>query len=111
MRVLVTGGQGCIGAWVVKGLADRGIDVLMFDVEPEPKRLSLITGPETVRRVKVVLAYRCGAALDSHQVPYQLRARARSASTAATLLVTMRLVNQRFGHARASSGPRRRIGA
>ena len=26
MRVLVTGGQGCIGAWVVKGLAERGID-------------------------------------------------------------------------------------
>ena len=53
MRVLVTGGQGCIGAWVVKGLADRGIDVLMFDVEPEPKRLSLIASPETVARVRV----------------------------------------------------------
>ena len=53
MRVLVTGGQGCIGAWVVKGLAERGIDVLMFDVEPEPKRLSLIAPPELVARVKV----------------------------------------------------------
>lgn len=53
MRVLVTGGQGCIGAWVVKGLADRGMDVLMFDVEPEPKRLSLIAPPETVSRIKV----------------------------------------------------------
>jgi nucleoside-diphosphate-sugar epimerase len=53
MRVLVTGGQGCIGAWVVKGLADRGIDVLMFDVEPEPKRLSLIAPPEAIARVKV----------------------------------------------------------
>ena len=53
MRVLVTGGQGCIGAWVVKGLAERGIDVLMFDVEPEPKRLSLIAPPELTARVKV----------------------------------------------------------
>lgn len=53
MRVLVTGGQGCIGAWVVKGLAGRGIDVLMFDVEAEPKRLSLIASPETVARVKI----------------------------------------------------------
>lgn len=53
MRVLVTGGQGCIGAWVVKGLVERGIDVLMFDVEPEPKRLSLIAPREICERVKV----------------------------------------------------------
>ena len=36
MRVLVTGGQGCIGAWVIKRLLDRGIDVLMFDIDPTP---------------------------------------------------------------------------
>jgi nucleoside-diphosphate-sugar epimerase len=53
MRVLVTGGQGCIGAWVVKRLLDRGIDVLMFDIEPHPKRLSLIAEPELISRLKV----------------------------------------------------------
>jgi nucleoside-diphosphate-sugar epimerase len=53
MRVLVTGGQGCIGAWVVRQLLDRGVDVLMYDVEKEPKRLSLIAAPEMLSRLRV----------------------------------------------------------
>ena len=53
MRVLVTGGQGCIGAWVVKRLLDRGVDVLMYDIEPEPKRLSLIASPGSLSRLRV----------------------------------------------------------
>ena len=53
MRVLVTGAQGCIGAWVVKCLLDRGADVLIYDQEPNPARLALITSPETAERVKV----------------------------------------------------------
>jgi nucleoside-diphosphate-sugar epimerase len=53
MRVLVTGGQGCIGAWVVKQLLDRGADVLMYDLEKEPKRLSLIASPELLLRLRV----------------------------------------------------------
>lgn len=42
MRVLVTGGSGCIGSWVIKGLLERGMDVLTFDVEADTKRLGLI---------------------------------------------------------------------
>lgn len=42
MRVLVTGGSGCIGSWVMKGLLERGIDVLMFDVEKDTRRLQMI---------------------------------------------------------------------
>ena len=53
MRILVTGGSGCIGAWVVKGLLDRGVDVLIYDLDPEPTRLSLIAPPEYVRRLTV----------------------------------------------------------
>ena len=53
MRVLVTGAQGCIGAWVVKCLLDRGADVLIYDQEPNPARLALITSPETAERVRV----------------------------------------------------------
>jgi nucleoside-diphosphate-sugar epimerase len=53
VRVLVTGGQGCIGAWVIKRLLDRGVDVVMFDMEPKPTRLSLIAGPESVKRVAI----------------------------------------------------------
>jgi nucleoside-diphosphate-sugar epimerase len=53
MRVLVTGAQGCIGAWAVKSLLDRGLDVLIYDADPAPVRLSLIAPPELVRRAAV----------------------------------------------------------
>jgi nucleoside-diphosphate-sugar epimerase len=44
MRVLVTGSSGCIGAWTVKQLLDRGIEVLCFDQEADVSRLGLISG-------------------------------------------------------------------
>jgi nucleoside-diphosphate-sugar epimerase len=44
MRFLVTGSQGCIGAWVVKALLDRGLDVLCFDADKDATRLELIHG-------------------------------------------------------------------
>jgi nucleoside-diphosphate-sugar epimerase len=39
MRVLVTGANGCIGSWIVKQLLDRGIDVLIYDLDPDTSRL------------------------------------------------------------------------
>jgi nucleoside-diphosphate-sugar epimerase len=53
MRILVTGAQGCIGAWVVKALLERGLDVLIYDADPEPRRLSLIAPPELVARAAI----------------------------------------------------------
>jgi len=53
MRILVTGAQGCIGAWVVKALLDRQLDAVIYDADPNPARLSLIAPPELVSRVKV----------------------------------------------------------
>jgi len=53
MRVMVTGAQGCIGSWVMKCLLDRGIDVLAYDLSPDPVRLSLIAAPEMVRKVAI----------------------------------------------------------
>jgi nucleoside-diphosphate-sugar epimerase len=53
MRILVTGAQGCIGAWVVKSLLERGLDVLIYDADPAPARLSLIVPPEQVRLAAV----------------------------------------------------------
>ncbi len=53
MRVLVTGAQGCIGAWVVKVLIERGVDLVLYDSEPNPVRLSLLLKPETLARVPV----------------------------------------------------------
>jgi UDP-glucuronate 4-epimerase len=51
VRVLVTGAQGCIGAWVVKVLLQRGVDVVLYDAEPNPVRLSLLLKPETLGRL------------------------------------------------------------
>ena len=51
MRVLVTGAQGCIGAWVVKVLLQRGVDVILYDADPNPSRLSLLLKPESLSRI------------------------------------------------------------
>jgi nucleoside-diphosphate-sugar epimerase len=53
MRVLVTGAQGCIGAWVVKTLVERGLDVVALDLDPHPTRLSLIAPAQLVRKVQI----------------------------------------------------------
>jgi nucleoside-diphosphate-sugar epimerase len=53
MRILVTGAHGCIGAWVVKALLDRGLDVMGYDLDSHPRRLELIASPEQVSRLAV----------------------------------------------------------
>lgn len=53
MRILVTGAQGCIGAWTAKALLDRGLDVTVYDLDPHPRRLALIATPEQVARVAI----------------------------------------------------------
>ena len=53
MRILVTGAQGCIGSWVVKGLLERGLDTLLFDRESNLARLRLIAPPGLVKRAVV----------------------------------------------------------
>ena len=53
MRILVTGANGCIGAWVVKNLLDRGVEVLIYDLDPTPARLSLIAPANQVRQAAV----------------------------------------------------------
>jgi len=53
MRILVTGAQGCIGAWTVKALLDRGLDVVVYDLDPHPRRLALIAPAEQISRVVI----------------------------------------------------------
>jgi nucleoside-diphosphate-sugar epimerase len=53
MRVLVTGANGCIGSWVVKNLLDRGLDVLIYDLDPRPARLGLIAADDYIRRAAI----------------------------------------------------------
>jgi nucleoside-diphosphate-sugar epimerase len=53
MRVLVTGANGCIGAWIVKQLLDRQIDALIYDLDPDPARLKKIAGAGPLRRLSI----------------------------------------------------------
>lgn len=45
-RFLVTGALGCIGAWVVRRLADEGVPVVALDAGTDRSRLELVAGPE-----------------------------------------------------------------
>jgi nucleoside-diphosphate-sugar epimerase len=54
MRVLLTGGYGCIGAWVAKLLLDRGDWVWVYDLKEDLHRLRLVMPDEDVRRVKFI---------------------------------------------------------
>jgi nucleoside-diphosphate-sugar epimerase len=69
MRVLVTGAQGCIGAWVVRGLLLRNLDVLIYDLDPHPARLALITDEPARRRLSLTT----GAIEDTARVKALIR--------------------------------------
>ncbi len=53
MRVLITGGYGCIGAWVVRKLIDRGLDeIWVYDLAYQPRRLALLLDQTELARVR-----------------------------------------------------------
>lgn len=54
-RYLVTGANGCIGAWVVHELVEEGADVVAFDLGDDPYRMRMLLTPaqlDEVRRVR-----------------------------------------------------------
>jgi len=71
MRVLVTGGQGCIGAWVVKQLLDQSIEVVTYDLNPDPNRLALLASGEEISRIE----FHIGSIEDTNQVKKLVRDR------------------------------------
>ena len=53
-RFLVTGALGCIGAWVVRVLAQEGIPTTLLDIAGNPHRLRLIMTNDELGRVNLV---------------------------------------------------------
>jgi nucleoside-diphosphate-sugar epimerase len=51
MRVLLTGGYGCIGSWIARNLLARGEQVWVYDLKEDPRRLRLILPEEQIRQV------------------------------------------------------------
>jgi nucleoside-diphosphate-sugar epimerase len=51
VRVLLTGGYGCIGSWLVRRLLERGDYVCIYDLKEDTHRLSLLLDEEQLRRV------------------------------------------------------------
>jgi nucleoside-diphosphate-sugar epimerase len=54
MRVLLTGGYGCIGSWIVRNLLQRGDRAWIYDLKEDPHRLRLILDEEQLRQVGFV---------------------------------------------------------
>ncbi|MDE2363435.1 MAG: NAD-dependent epimerase/dehydratase family protein [Hyphomicrobiales bacterium] len=56
MRVLVTGGKGFLGAWIIRRLSARGFDVRVLDRVDDRGLVGVIAGGEAASRVD----WRCG---------------------------------------------------
>jgi nucleoside-diphosphate-sugar epimerase len=48
MHVLLTGGYGCIGSWIIRNLLERGDKVWVYDLKEDLSRLRLILDEERV---------------------------------------------------------------
>jgi nucleoside-diphosphate-sugar epimerase len=51
----ITGAQGCIGSWIVKALAERGDQTVVFDRSDDSRRLSAIMVQADLERVRFVV--------------------------------------------------------
>ena len=51
---LVTGALGCIGAWAIRLIRDRGDDVVGFDLGEDRRRVADLLGPDELKQVRWV---------------------------------------------------------
>jgi nucleoside-diphosphate-sugar epimerase len=54
MRVLLTGGYGCIGSWIARNLLAGGDQVWIYDLKEDPRRLRLLLDEQRVRQIHFV---------------------------------------------------------
>lgn len=50
MRVLITGGYGFLGSWVVKDLIAGGHDIFLYDIKQDTERLEVILNKEVIAK-------------------------------------------------------------
>jgi nucleoside-diphosphate-sugar epimerase len=75
MRVLITGGYGFIGAWIIRNLLARGAQVWALDLREDARRLRLILPESEVAKVAFVQGDVCdlnalNAALKQYQISH-----------------------------------------
>ena len=54
MRVLLTGGYGCIGSWIIRDLVDRRDEVCVYDLKKDLHRLRLLLEDSQLDQVSFV---------------------------------------------------------
>jgi nucleoside-diphosphate-sugar epimerase len=54
MNVLLTGGYGCIGSWIVKNLLRRGDRVWIYDLKQDLRRIQMILSPDELTQVQYI---------------------------------------------------------
>jgi nucleoside-diphosphate-sugar epimerase len=54
MNVIITGGYGFIGAWIIRELLARGDSIFVYDLKADPRRLRLILSDDDIARVTFV---------------------------------------------------------
>jgi nucleoside-diphosphate-sugar epimerase len=75
MRVLLTGGYGCIGSWIARNLLERGDQVWTYDLKEDHRRLRLVLDADSLRHVGFVQGDVTDlgglrAAIDRHQITH-----------------------------------------
>jgi nucleoside-diphosphate-sugar epimerase len=54
VRVLITGGFGCIGSWITKQLVERAAGVWIYDLKEDWRRMDAILEPDQLEQVQFV---------------------------------------------------------
>jgi len=52
--VLLTGGYGCIGTWIVRNLLERSDQIWIYDLKEDPRRLRLVLEESQLRQVNFI---------------------------------------------------------
>jgi len=53
-KYFITGGMGCLGAWVIRNLVQVGIQTVAFDLSDDRHRLELIMTPEEIALIHFI---------------------------------------------------------